>query len=706
MHKPFKEDVPTSELDKLNLSMLEVLLGEKRFLDFDVTLLLDSLHSIQNPKLHEIVRQRWEIITNIYNGDLDTALSTIENIYNKYSNTPSVPNWILLDILIDWRNLKFKSDQSKNIYSWSVQEKIDHQTSTVYFPIIDRFSTNINDDIWDRNFKILTGSNILYNFENLFSYISNYLLTAIYYGSYTHITMVLKEIQKTLFDLVQKENGLANKTQLIRASILYGNETNFSKIMDKYGSSLSRSTTKEILELYQLAEVKPLTYEKLAWKVILFRELGYYFSNDDYETISNEIFSFSRKWVDEENTNIALVERSLKALKSNVRRLSQEDIIVFLIELFNKKLYRFFDTAFEILTNIDFADLPQELTTRLLSAVDVVLDNENKKQRYSYVKQFLIKFRKNRDDLATGIDETVKKYYPDIYEKEYNLEIFEGERDVHIQRYINSIRARNKTQGKNGKYTIWGERPFITIRRIIEIDKLSVSKNLLVKLLEIILNTLHLETQTLSEKIDAIQLLMRLRKEELTYNYNWEDYYSDLKLNFEKIQKGHSRFGSFERDETLSLRLHIILLQYMFGENSLEELLETLSLLSNGEENEIVSSLITLKDFLNLQANKMNENSAQPILVQYISSFCFDENQNIRYRTVKALYALIESQYSNFVIDRLSKMIDDDDYNVRWAVLYQASLIEKQNEQTYNYIIQKAKIDNHYLVRRMVNKNA
>jgi len=47
-------------------------------------------------------------------------------------------------------------------------------------------------------------------------------------------------------------------------------------------------------------------------------------------------------------------------------------------------------------------------------------------------------------------------------------------------------------------------------------------------------------------------------------------------------------------------------------------------------------------------------------------------------------------------------MMDDDDYKVRWAVLHQVSMIKKINELTYNYIIGKAKIDNNYLVRRVV----
>lgn len=47
-------------------------------------------------------------------------------------------------------------------------------------------------------------------------------------------------------------------------------------------------------------------------------------------------------------------------------------------------------------------------------------------------------------------------------------------------------------------------------------------------------------------------------------------------------------------------------------------------------------------------------------------------------------------------------MMEDDDYRVRWAILDQVSLIMMHSEQTYNYIISKAKIDNNYLVERMV----
>ena len=703
VYRPDEKNVQTSDLDKLCLDIMEFLLGEKKFKEINLETLLKTLGSIQSSKLHELVSRRWEVIASFYNGDIENALSISEAVYNEFSKEGSIPNWLLNDILIDWRNLKTIDDQIKNVYGFSIQEKLDQQNSLIFFPLTDRFSTNINDDIWDRNFKVLTGSpysTTYYNLEHLFGYISNYLFAAIYYGSYTHIVLTLKQVQKALFDLVQKENNLLHKIQLLRISILLGDESNFDSIANKYGFSLSHSTTREILDLYGLTKTKPSQYEKTKWKIILFREFGYYFSDADYEIVSNELFGFSHEWIRQENTNIFLGEKLFKALKSNIRRISQEEIIVFTMEILDKKYYRFFDSVFEILSDIDYSKLSKEITKRLLSQIKAVLGDEDKKRDYQHVERFLIRIRKGQDSFRTEIDEFVEKFYPEFYKKDYNLEVFPEKRDTHIQRYIDMIKTRNKTQGKGGRFFGFVDRPYYTIRRIIELEKPSLSEELLDDLLETILNTLRLETQTHAEKIDALELLMILKKNNSSYSYAWDNYYFRLEQYFSEIEKGHS--GFFMKDETLSLRLHLIFIRVIFNRDCLQELLEILALINNSEEYEIISSLIALKDYLSLEINNPVAKSVMPILVQYISAFCFHESHRVRYHTVRALYLLIASQYADFVVNRLSKMMDDDDYTVRWAILDQVSLIRNHSEQTYNYIIGKAKIDNNYLVRRVV----
>jgi len=311
--------------------------------------------------------------------------------------------------------------------------------------------------------------------------------------------------------------------------------------------------------------------------------------------------------------------------------------------------------------------------------------------------------RKGQDNYSTEIDEIVEKYYPEFYKKDYSLEVFPEKRDTHIQRYIDSIKVRNETQGKNGTFFGFVDRPYYTIRKIIELDKPSLSEELFDNLLEIILNTLCLGTQTYAEKIDAIELMLTLRRQESSYSYNWYGYCSKFEQQFLEIEKGHS--GFFMKEESLSLKLHLIFVRITFDMEYLQELLEILALINSNGEYEIISSLKALKDFLSLELNNLLGKAIIPILVQYISSFCFHESHRVRYYTVQSLYLLIESEYAEFVVSRLSKMMDDDNHEVRWAILHQASMIRNHGEQTYNYIIGKAKIDNNYLVRRVVENN-
>lgn len=704
VYRPDEKNIQTSDLDEFCLNVLEVLLGEKKFSDINVENLLMRLKAIQSPKLHEVIIQRWKVISSFYDGDIESALSISESLFDSFSKDPLVPNWLINDILLDWRNLQIVDDQVKNVYSFSIQEKINKQNSLIFFPLADRFSTNINNDIWDRNFSISTGSpysTTYYSLEHLFGYISNYLFSAIYYGSYTHISLTLREIQKALFDVVQKENNLLHKIQLMKISILRGDESSFDKITSKYGSSLSHSTTTEILGLYELADTKTLNYEKIKWKVILFKEFGYYFTDADYEIVKDEILVFLREWLSEDNLNIFLGEKIFKALKSNVRRLSQEEIVLFTIEVLSKKYYRFFDSVFEILSEIDFSKLSMELTKTLISQTTTILGNSDKKREFLNMERFLIKIRRGQGSFSNEIDEITEKFYPEFYKGDYNLEVFPEKRDTHIQRYIDLMKTRNKIQGKDGKFIGFLDRPYYIIRRIIEIEKPTLSEELFSDLLETIFNTLILETQTHSEKIDSIELMMTLKTQKLSYSYGWDNYYSKLDQNFsEIIEEGKSSF--FMKDETLSLRLHLIFIKIIFNVDCSQELLEILALINSNNEYEIISSLVALKEFLSIEVNNQVKETVMPMLLQYISAFCFHESYDVRYRTVEALYLLLETQYADFVVNRLSKMMDDDDYRVRWAILHQVPMIKKINEITYNYIVGKAKIDNNYLVRKVV----
>ena len=188
-----------------------------------------------------------------------------------------------------------------------------------------------------------------------------------------------------------------------------------------------------------------------------------------------------------------------------------------------------------------------------------------------------------------------------------------------------------------------------------------------------------------------------------SHEYDWKAYFSHLGKDFEEMEKGFS--GFFGRDERLSLRLHILLLRIMFNVDCSQELLEILAIINNSSEYDKISSLIAIRNFLLALDKKFADNLITSILVQYTSIHCFSHSNEIRYQTVQSLYSLLETEYKDFIVGRLTKMMDDDDFNVRWAILYQSPLIKDVDKQSYNFILQKAKIDSNYLVRKAIEEH-
>lgn len=702
VYKPDESQPQTSDLDTVCLQVLEFLLGERRFSEIGLSILLRLLEELQPPDLHKIVIQRWNAISSLWSNDLDAALKTLESLYTQLEEKSTISAWIANDILIDWRNLSMTMASASDMFDVSVQQKIDQRSSMIYFPLADRFSSNLANDILERSFNALTSSPFsatMYNIESAFKEISNYLLVAIYYGSYTHIVLTLREIHNVLVDLVQKNNSLSIKIQLMKISVLRGSESDVKKVMGKYKHSLSHSTSKEVLDLYKLAEAKPTAYERILWKTILFRELGYFFSDDDYEIALSEIMNFLSSWINDENPSVRLMDQFIEAIKSNKERITLDKIIDLSREILDRKYYRFYDSIFDLLAKLDISAISANSMEELISCLSKVLEDEKiKKENLHNIKHLLAMLGKRQKE-ADLVDEIVKKHYPEFYDKEYHLEVRSGERDVHIPRYIEIMKSRNEVQGKNGRFIGFVDRPYETISNIIEFDKVSLLEEILGRLLDEIRNTLLSKTQTYSEKINAIHLLLLLKHTSGHENYNWVDYYASLKQNADAIKIGHS--GFFEQERDLSLRFALAVLQVAFDDTSSQEMFEILALINNDSEREVIDSLITLYYFLKRAKHLLAENPFLPVIVQYVSTFCFHESQEIRRQTVGVLYQLLNTQYAEFAAGRLSKMMSDDDFGVKLPIVRQADLLKQKNLDAYNYIFSKAAIDNHYLVRKV-----
>ncbi len=695
------EGTVTSSLDKWSMSILKVLLGEYEYSTIKQEKLLKDLQPIQSEEIHAIVIKRWAAINKFFDGDINSAIEILEDLSQSQSFNNSDTNWIKSDILIDLGNLRSIVNREKDIImDFSITKKFDELSSIVFFPLIDRFNSNIKEKILNQIFSEKTDSKStihFYNNNSFVAYLTNYLSTAIYYGSYSHLFLFLDNLLEILFYSMDSNSPLVEKLQLLRISILSGNEEKFQRIYSKYKNCLSYATKDEIIHLFKLTDHIPYHFQKQVWKIILIKEIGYYLSDDDFSSSLNEIFIMAEQKLLDGNINYNLFAKLLEMIAANRFRIPQDQILEFLLKLLQTKHERLHIEAIKLLTKLNYKEVSLPLVRDLVQNISTICDSKELLINGSNIQIVMLRISKQRKEFYKETKEIVVKYFPEYFKNDWDLEHFSKSRMRHINRYLDIIIARNATQGINGKFTIFVDEPFYILHNIISRHNSPLDSNINAKIGEAITSTLFSSTQTYSEKIKAIQLLQLILKRKHEDSLFWSEIYEKCIINEPRIFEGADSF--LERDTLILLKLQVELLKTLNHVDCFQELVELLSLISNGTNFEIMKSLLLIEDAFNGTHGRNLDISILSTLIQFTSAFCFYEDQDIRFNAVNVLYVLLDSPFSGLIINRLLKMMDDESFEVRYSVLKQAPRIKMFNTRDFEFIISKAKVDNHFLIQ-------
>lgn len=99
-------DTKTSVLDNCELNFLKLLMGEQPIESFSLDTFFEELEKLQDPEYLAIVKIRWSAIFAFYRDDIDSCIAELEKAY-KEAEEKKVSAWVLQDILIDVRNIRF-----------------------------------------------------------------------------------------------------------------------------------------------------------------------------------------------------------------------------------------------------------------------------------------------------------------------------------------------------------------------------------------------------------------------------------------------------------------------------------------------------------------------------------------------------------------------------------------------------------------------
>ena len=346
------------------------------------------------------------------------------------------------------------------------------------------------------------------------------------------------------------------------------------------------------------------------------------------------------------------------------------------------------------------ANTQQRIATHLVKLVK----NKTARENTFKLKNAIVIFALNTTIDITLLENAVKMNMETFYNGEYHLELYDKNKKSslkQIETYIQSIKSRIRVQGKNGCYSSFMGNPFDTIGNIITINKIKLDWTDVEPIVEATTEFILSPNQSCGEKRQAITLLTTLL---LTYPKMTElsDYISKNIEKRDEILKVIS-LDIFDTTNITTLTVALDCLGLLVGKISTVEVISSLSSISSMGDRDIIACMQYLSKSLEKANLKNLPLEIIASILQLSVSLFGNKERDIRYLSVKCLIELTHSKYQELALKHLSLCMDSGTSDIRLAIVSRIQKI-KDKSSAKAYIIQKAKVDNHYVIREIVKE--
>ena len=489
----------------------------------------------------------------------------------------------------------------------------------------------------------------------------------------------------------------------IKLLLIVGDEKKLSKFIEAYGICTDNVTSEDVSDWIEAVSRIKIKYRRINSLCLLFGFWGSYFSDKQFEDMATNLKSEILTWADEQYAGDLISKVYLSALERNQYRISQSDVLEVAYCFKEKKLRRWYDNIFGLLSRIRLDRIGTTEINRYMSwLIGCINDDEIRKQCHK-LPAAVQNVRLQREDVSL-LDEVVKEKYEHFYNKEYSLNVFEHdleETNIHIDRLIECIESQNETQGKGGCYSEYVTNPYRTIENILTMGKVKVRVNEIEKILRAAIGTLMAERQTLSSKMDAWKLItiifMRYPNAKCVKVAN-----EDINQNIDVFLQGKDVLLVAGYNES-SLQIAFQFWKMFTNQNCELEVIEAFSNIAKNDDAKIITILGYLYSLLT-ECEKLGlsiKNSKY--MLQSLLEFSRNENSEVRFYAYISLIKLINinEECEKLILKRLSEAMDNEVYKNKVAIV---SRVSNKKGKQIEYIISKGKVDNHFWVRNVANR--
>lgn len=689
-----------SKLDELTCKFLQVVLCNAKFESDRFSVLKPLILEKHFDSAKTIIDMRLDAVQFYFSGDIDECINKLKEAVKLALSDSTIPKWICNDIAIDLRNmLNAKSNMNGEITIYNEGQKIiDESEEYLYFPAIDRLSSNAKETAIKEYNKIYLQSPYavsLGGLETIFKDVASYFCTALLYGSITHIKIVKDLLIDILQALRQEYSDAEFNAELIKLLILRFDDKTLDNIIRTFNQSYSIISSIEIQKVLDAITNLPYQHEQTRAKLLLLRHFGEYYSDEQY--------SISISWLSDYLESIKKADASIVAMHNEViKQLFISNSCRLPVSLFVDyvKWLLSFNSFLSVTTACDlFRYLPYDEITKTEQIAlrkllrEVILKNKN----IHNLRNAIVAFCKNATIDISPLENAIRTKMNSFYEGIYCLEMYANDKKSSlswIYKQTAKIKSRIQAQSQN-EHIGYGDNPFATINNIIVLNKLNLNKKEQTEIIQISCEFLKSPNQNAREKLYALELISNM-----FLSFSQTDL---IKKEIEKLAQIQEEICKvyddfFDRTGTVCLSFAFNFMLLLTDLTTVEQAMPDILLVNTMEERDIIACL----SFLSCLSEKIDYKKLPDEIVAALFQLCVSlqrqKERDIKYLSTKCLISLVNSKYQQIVLKQLSNCMDGENPEMKIAIVRQVKLL-KCDSSIKEYILQKATIDNNYIVR-------
>ncbi|MEL3985682.1 hypothetical protein AAE038_11345 [Bacillus velezensis] len=701
-----KEVKETSELDRFYEQFLKVLFGEKSIEEFNGDLFLEQIKKEQSDNMHLVVKLRWKAIQFYWLDDFDSVLKYLKEAFDLCKES-GLPDWISQDILIDLINIENQKLNQENKFSSrnAAQQELESMRQSLFYPSIDRYEKLLYKEINKASTKKKTETvytvNLGSNLDVYIKYLTNIYIVAAFNGSLTQLLLLRNKIKDISFQLCEEYSNWEFRVLLLKMAVIVGDSKQTENIISYFNSILGKINYIDVKNIYNFTNCLPVKSERIKSKLEVFKHLGYYFSDEDYMCIKRELLEEIHNYID--NTFIVSMGKLIfDSLKENINRIEADEISRVCIKILEKKMFRFYDDALNLIGIISFKGISTQNLEKIKNLLKGIILDSNLANQCHNLLYAIINLRKQIIAGTSELNQVVLSNMSESDRKIYNLETSSVKRESHIMSYVQEIKEQIEKQGKNGIYSVKAQNPYLIIQNIIKGGCEIVDNYLLNEVLQVCNESLCATNLLYSDKVSALQLTIYIKQNFENIDYNFKDLYQYLIKHENHLFEGKDDL--FQKYSTLTVKINYFMLKMVCCQLDNVDLLNLLSEINNEDEFEKIQCLKAIINAINNESFKNIESDIRSIIIQFTLSLKNDKNQDIRYLSIKALLKMITTKTQKVILTQLSQSMDYENVYIKNLIIGNFEKLAIIDSKVNNLILKKASIDNHYLVRTEAQK--